>query len=323
MSGERVYLRGRVYWGWYYVGKERVCRSTRCRDKRAAEAVVRGWERGDVGRAALPTLKEAFAWLAADREGRGRSAGTLNMYETKAGQIMRILGETTPVAHVTAAKVDDYIAQRLREGRKRTTIARELTAISGMLKVARRRGEFPRGVDEVMPHGWAPEYKPVERWLPPAELDALLAALPAGRRGHVSFIVATSARDAEAAAAQAGDIDRARGAVRLRGTKTAGAARTVPIVGPFVALLEGVEPPFASWGNVRRDLHEACARAGIPPCSPNDLRRTTAKWLRNAGVEPHLIAAVLGHRDSRMVERVYGKIDTAALGKALRERMRA
>ena len=30
-------------------------------------------------------------------------------------------------------------------------------------------------------------------------------------------------------------------------------------------------------------------------------------WLRDAGVEPHLIGKVLRHTDSRMAERVYGK----------------
>jgi integrase len=54
---------------------------------------------------------------------------------------------------------------------------------------------------------------------------------------------------------------------------------------------------FRRWTNVRRDLNEACERAGIAPCSPNDLRRTCATWLRRtepnhletvprAGIEP-------------------------------------
>lgn len=36
---------------------------------------------------------------------------------------------------------------------------------------------------------------------------------------------------------------------------------------------------FPPWHNVNRDLVAACKRAGVPRCSPNDLRRTCATWL--------------------------------------------
>jgi hypothetical protein len=65
---------------------------------------------------------------------------------------------------------------------------------------------------------------------------------------------------------------------------------------------------FLPWQNVRRDLAQACDRAGIEPCTPNDLRRTCATWLRQAGAAPDLIAPVMGHADTRMVERVYGRM---------------
>nr|MBK7068068.1 tyrosine-type recombinase/integrase [Deltaproteobacteria bacterium] len=72
---------------------------------------------------------------------------------------------------------------------------------------------------------------------------------------------------------------------------------------------EGEDPAlFLPWQNVRRDLREACKRTGIPPCSPNDLRRTFATWLRAAGAPTDLIAPVMGHADTRMVERVYGRL---------------
>jgi hypothetical protein len=70
---------------------------------------------------------------------------------------------------------------------------------------------------------------------------------------------------------------------------------------------------FRRWSNVRRDLIEACVRAGIPPCSPNELRRTCATWLRAAGAPPDLIAPVMGHADTRMVERVYGRLSPSDL----------
>lgn len=75
---------------------------------------------------------------------------------------------------------------------------------------------------------------------------------------------------------------------------------------------------FRPWSAVRGDLGRACARAGIEPCSPNDLRRTTATWMRQGGVAPDVIGALLGHADGRMVERVYGRMTTGALAERIR-----
>jgi hypothetical protein len=99
-------------------------------------------------------------------------------------------------------------------------------------------------------------------------------------------------------------------------------AFSAPLLGHALTYAEGENGLlFRPWGNVRRDLAAACARAGIPPVTPNDLRRTYATWWRHHGVATHDIAALLGHRDSRMVERVYGRTDAQSLGRSLQRRM--
>jgi integrase len=64
---------------------------------------------------------------------------------------------------------------------------------------------------------------------------------------------------------------------------------------------------FQPWGNVRRDLADACEEAKIERCSPNDLCRTFASWQVEAGVPLFPIAQAMGHKDTRMLERVYGR----------------
>ena len=135
----------------------------------------------------------------------------------------------------------------------------------------------------------------------------------------------TGARWAESLSAdRAGDLRMDLSATYLRGTKTKAAKRTVPVVGVARSLLAWVVdrvpeagPMFKPWGNVRRDLAVACAKLGIAPVTPNDLRRTFGTWLRNDGIAPNLIGAAMGHTDSRMVERVYGRLTPEALGKLL------
>ena len=63
------------------------------------------------------------------------------------------------------------------------------------------------------------------------------------------------------------------------------------------------------WPNVRRDLAVACRHAGIPRVSPNDLRRTFASWLKQRGVDSMVVARLLGHSSTAMVERVYGRLN--------------
>ncbi|MEY4544188.1 MAG: hypothetical protein RL685_383 [Pseudomonadota bacterium] len=154
------------------------------------------------------------------------------------------------------------------------------------LKVAKRRGEFPGDIAAVMPDGFSAEYKPRERYLTAARAQALLAELEPDRAARVAFILATGARWSESDSASRADVHLEGDILRLRGTKTDGSDRRVPVIAFSVPLLEhaltyaeGTDGSlFRPWGNVRRDLAVACLRAGIPAVTPNDLRRTYATW---------------------------------------------
>jgi integrase len=331
---QRLFKRGGTWYGWFFEADgKRIQRSTRCRDKQAAEAVLREWERraSDPAYAAAntATLERALAEFLADRARKGRAKGTLDSYRVKAGHVVRLLGGETKLARIGAREIDLYTDLRHREGASRNTVHKELTVIRVALKLAKRNGEYPKDIDQVMPYGFSPEYKPRTRFLTATEAQALFRELTADRSACVAFILATGARWSEAVSARFEDVDQGRGLVFLRGTKTESARRVVPIVGAGVPLLEhalryaqGAEGLlFTAWGSVRRDLAVACKRAGIAPVTPNDLRRTCATWLRQRDVEPHLIASVLGHRDSRMVERVYGRMPAASLKISLENRL--
>src|ERR1051325_5873135 len=90
-------------------------------------------------------------------------------------------------------------------------------------------------------------------------------------------------------------------------------SRLVPIhdeIRPILAALHrGTGPVVKPWSNVTRDL--ARARAGVPRVTPNDLRRTFASWLIQGGVSNRIVADLLGHASTRMVDLVYGHLDDA------------
>ena len=57
--------------------------------------------------------------------------------------------------------------------------------------------------------------------------------------------------------------------------------------------------------NVRRELTRICSTAQIPRITPNELRHTCATLLNDAGVPLELIADMLGHTTTAMLQRHY------------------
>lgn len=180
--------------------------------------------------------------------------------------------------------------------------------------------KLTRDPETIMPP-YSGAYVARTRALTPHQFLALLAQLPPGRAAHVAWIVLTGARRGEAERAMR--ADHARGVIRLRGTKTDLAPREVPILDGMRTILAwileraGERKMFATWGNMYRDLEAACERAKMDKVTPNDLRRTYATWMRQSGIDVSLIAVAMGHKDGRMVERIYGRLDAKSLGRVL------
>ena len=249
------------------------------------------------------------------------------MYRKKSGHLLRLLGqegEYQPflIGTLSARHVDAYIKTRHNEGAAGNTITKELVTLRGGLKLAARAGLWDGNLLAIFPAESLNDYRPRTRWLTEGEVDKLISALGGDRGARIAYIVATSANRNETNLALRSDVSVARDFVDIHGTKTAWRSRRVPMVVPLLrryldfaiqnAAGEG-DALFKPWGNMNRDIHVACKRVGIERCSPNDLRRTCATWLRAMGLPPDLIAAVLGHRDTRMVERVYGRLPTDVL----------
>jgi len=285
----------------------------------------------------------AFDAYLTEQARRGRSEATREIDRDKARHFVRVWGDAMPLDRVDAARVHDYITQREREGAHARTIQRELVVLRGMLKLAIHHGRFALPLERVMPIGFAPRYVPRTKWLACDVAWKVFDELLPSRRGWFAFAIATGARKSEIEAAELSDIGDDE--VFIRGTKTPGSEDTVPITVLQRPWIEAARkyakktgPAFGAWTNVLRGLRHATDRVSTcascrrgkrrdgrargtpdPQCdacrktprvehvTPNDLRRTLGMWLRDAGVEPHLIGKVLRHTDSRMAERVYGK----------------
>ncbi len=150
----------------------------------------------------------------------------------------------------------------------------------------------------------------------------MLALAPA-RRLWVTLALYTGCRLSEIERLAWDDVDQINGRLLVRGTKTRGSRRWIALPAPLFDALAAVPDRdrdgsiVGRWGNVRRDLHVACKRAGIEPVSPNDLRRTYASWLKQRGVDSAAVAKLLGHTSTRMVDLVYGHLSDDTLAAAV------
>ncbi len=319
-----------VWWASWTAEGNTVRRSTRCTTKAAAELVVVRWERerADPVYAAANDAtfgEEARMFLSACKGAveRGKMAPeTLGMYRQKAGTLVRIIGSDVRLGLFDGSTFQTYLEARRADFRASTTtdtrpegkaitestLYKEWITFAGILKQAWRAQRFGRDPRSLKPAHFGPEYKPRETALTWAQVDALLGALPFSKRGPVAFSLMTGARRREVFAAQTGDVDEKAWTVRIRGTKTEAAAATIPIPSLMRPLWKylgtGV---YAAWGNARRDLALYCVKAGVPVVTWNDLRRTFASLLVQAGVAPHLVAKLLRHKTTAMVDRVYGR----------------
>jgi integrase len=167
----------------------------------------------------------------------------------------------------------------------------------------------------------APKPKPVRAYTL-AELDALEAELGLDYAPLVSLVAAIGLRPLEAARLERRDVDRVRRLLMVRGTKTAGSVRQVPLsVRALVALdrstarldtpllfpapeggpLQPQQLPPPTWG-------PAVEASGIArPARIYDLRSTFASNALAAGVTAFELAKVMG-TSVAMIERHYGTL---------------
>lgn len=314
------YWRGGVIWVYTdpVTGKRT---STFCHDPGAAELWRAERERLAASPAYAASLSATVGhWVRKTLASKSaqRSDGTIHMYGVKLGHVVRLFGKDAPLAAITPVAVDDYIAKRRTEGVKSNTISRELTCLRQMLRLAKRAGAYAGDLDQVMPVGFSPEYKPVTRTLARGDLPALFAVLTEEQQAWVCLALALAADLGDVERARREDYDRVRNVMRVRGTKNTARDAEVPILEAFRSLFEfALSRLPVTWPNVSKALPAACARARLPHVSPKDLRRSAASWLVAAGADQDMVSRFLRHRGSQMVRLVYGQVRPEQVGALL------
>lgn len=259
----------------------------------------------------MATLSDALDLVIAEKK-RTQAAGTVNMYEQKAKNLRRLLGERD-LASFRSSDVKEYIKAREAEVEP-STVQKELVVLGQALKYARLEEWLPRSVDQIMPVKYTAKYIPRANFVPQDKMWPLVKAFEPKRGSMIAFMLATGANLSEAMHARRVHIDLDRQVVFIDGTKRETRKRWVPIPPPNLPFLEyvlkhapGMDQLFEEWTNIWRDLGHASERIGLPRLSSNDLRRTFASHLVQHGVPLDKVAKWMGHSSVAMVYKVYGR----------------
>ena len=230
-----------------------------------------------------------------------------------------------------AAPQDDLDATR----RRRATANRVMNIPKAALNHAYREGKTTSDDAWRRVRPFREADAPKVRYLDAAEVRRLVNATDPAFRPMVQCALLTGCRYGEIAAFRVADFDRAAGTITVRSAK-AGKPRHVVLTEDGLALFErhavgkaGAALPFSKpdgkpWGksHQHRRLREACERASIdPPASFHVLRHTYATMLLRAGAPLPVIAANLGHADTRMTERHYAHLVPSHVADVIRATM--
>jgi len=242
---------------------------------------------------------------------------THDYYLAKIAALVSVFGRDFLLGQIdSSAATDAYVAKR-RASVGKHTVKKELDVLRWALQLARRRKLWTGIIDDVLPVNYSADYQPRVRVVPPLELQRLLPRLEQDNAARAAWMVATSGE--WGASTRALRADFAGGAFRVRGTKNPHRDRTVPITTAWqkslidyaLANAQGADGLLfrAYTRNVLfQDLRRACRDLELAPCCANDLRRTCATWLLADGVSWDDVAKMLGHVDTRMLHKVYGRI---------------
>lgn len=310
-------------------------------DLKLAKARLRDLELSTTGPAPTPTesMRDALDYFI-DITIAAKPASTRSCYTQKSQHVERLLGDKQLDA-LTTEDTERYIKARLDDGAHPHTIHKELVVLRGALRAAEARGRFHGVIQRVVPKFDA-QYEPRKTALSFEQFVRLTDHLLPPVRGRLSeasrkkrdqirsrrllycmLVAYASPRSGEIEAMTWGEhVKMETDRLYIPDGKTvprpiAIAAELRPWLQLFGDRAGWQGPVVGRWSNVRRDLPDACARAGVPRCTPNDLRRTFASWLVNQHVSLFVIASLMGHSSTRMLERVYGRLDQATLDRAV------
>lgn len=311
-----VYKRGNVWWVRFEFAGEQIRRSSKSRDKRAAQRLERELReecarvyRGGKQRRTFDELIERF--LAEHLPTVKPSSQRRYLMSLKA---LVPYFEGKYLDDIGRKEISDFISARSKQV-SGSSVRRDLACLS----VA-----FNRGI------GWdymdmnpvnatskrhIKENAPRTRYLSKEEYARLLANAGDYLRPLIVFAVETGLRLEEQLSLEWNQVRRDRNELHIPVTKS-GTPRTIPLTPGALEILEAttrylhsnfvfVKRDGTRYGKLTRGLAGAAKRSGIKDLRWHDLRRTCGSWMLQDGTSMEVVSKWLGHGSIVVTERSY------------------
>ena len=334
----RVYLRGRIWWIAYYDNGVEYRESSEARDRKSALRFLRqrvgevasgAHSRNTCSRAAAMdvTMLQLFDLVERDYRLNNRT-GTTNSNCLR--RLRRRFGGCT-VRECTGFAIRDYMDDMLREGRKPSTVNREIA----VLRFALRLGYQYELVERVPIIKLLPAHNVCNEFFTRDEVNAMLPHLPDYLRDLVLFAFLTGWRKSEITGLTWANVNRSGRVIRLRQDQDkARDVRVLALQGEVAALIDNrwrrrgegnvlAEHVFHRGGlpqhDFRKSWHTACRLAGLGHRKFHSLRRSAARNMSLQGVPEKVIMSIMGHKTRVMFDRynIVTEADQRAYAKVL------
>jgi integrase len=342
MRGEgRIFLRGRVYWVAFYLRGVEQRESADTEDEQEARKYLKrrirevgadliGARKFTPARSRRITIGELIEALRENYRVRDKLSPQSDSHLDRAKEDwgkMRALD-------LTPEQYERYVAERLEKHDAPAFINRTTQLLNQAYSLAITRRHFNR--DDVPTLTCLPVSNTRLNFIGDEEFKKLLAVLPNdGLRDFVEWLGASGMRKGEASllcwSMVQGDELRIPGDICKNGY-----SRTLPLTDELATIIERrkaarsvehedgsttlCEYVFHRDGRrielFRKSWASACKKAGIPDAHVHDLRRSAARRLLKAGVNPLLACKVTGHKTTSMFAR-YAIIETDDIREAL------
>ena len=337
-------LPSKIYWGRYYsvARKKTIRRSLKTENRALAKKRLRQHELDE----STPSQARSGITVAElgdlyAKHGKFNTEGTRSFYKKKLRVLTSIIGEFK-VACIDRQNVEAY--QRIRKTQtfkrriksadgtyakdadgnylhemqapKDATIRKELIALRQLLSHGEKKGIWAGDLKSIVPPQKedANDSEAGDRWLTKKEFEILFGMLRIDRQFWLLCAVNLGCRLSELHGLRWEDIDLETRTIRIRGTKTAKARRSVPISKDLMVWINAIpeERRFGNlverWNCYHRDLNKLCEKIRVPPICANDFRRTFCSWMLQNGVTIDTLVLLMGHSSRKMIERVYGQL---------------
>lgn len=245
---------------------------------------------------------------------------SLASVENSFKQLRAFFGGDCLVAAITYARLSAYAADRLRNGRKRSTVRKELAALKRGFALAKRSTPLPVPA--------FPTFK-IENarsgFFDRATFDALVRAAPKYLKPILTFMYVTGWRRSEVLALTWRQVDFETGIVRLEpGTTKTGDGREFPFAQvpelaqamddqrAWTTELERRQQAIIPWvfnkngkrlRNFRRAWWRITKAVGLSGFIPHDFRRSAVRNFERAGVPRSVGMRLCGHKTEAVYSR--------------------